>query len=105
MARRSPRRILESLYRAALAAVDPETAVERALATSPGVRAVLGSARRVGVFAVGKAAAGMARAALRRTAATEALVVLPSGHPAPGLPRRLLARSSHPEPDASSTRA
>ncbi len=105
MARRKPRRILESLYRAALGAVDPETAVERALATSPGLRAALGSARRVGVFAVGKAAAGMARAALRRTRAAEALVVLPAGHPARGLPRGVLARASHPEPDASSTRA
>ncbi len=105
MARRNPRRILESLYRAALAAADPETAVERALATSRRLQAALRSARRVGVFAVGKAAAGMARAALRRTAAAGALVVLPESHPAPGLPRRILVRSSHPEPDASSARA
>ncbi len=104
MTHRKARRTLESLYRTALDAADPEKAVERALA-SPSLRAALAPARRIGVFAVGKAAAGMARAALRRTGSGDALVVLPAGHPARGLPRRAVVFAAHPEPDASSTRA
>ncbi len=104
MARRTSRSVLESLYRAALDAADPETAVERALA-SPAVRAALSPARKIGVFAVGKAAAGMARAALRGTDSLESLVVLPAGHPARGLSRRAVVFAAHPVPDASSTRA
>ena len=64
--------------------------------------------RRVGVFAVGKAAAGMARAALRAMpalTARSALVVLPRGVAASGLSRATVLRGSHPEPDASSVRA
>jgi glycerate 2-kinase len=98
------RRLLEALYRAALAGADPEAAVGRVLAT-PSVRRALDSARRVGVFGAGKAAVGMARAALAEVGPVPALVVLPRGHPAGGLPRAGVVFSSHPEPDAVSVRA
>jgi glycerate 2-kinase len=104
MAARNPRRVLEGLHRAALAAADPEAAVARAL-PSPTLRRVLEHARRIGVFAVGKAAAGMARAALREIGPVPTFVVLPQGHPARGLPRGTVAFAAHPEPDASSVRA
>ena len=58
------RRLLRRLYGAALVAVDPAAAVRRAL-EDRGVRRALAGRRRVGVFAVGKAASGMARAAMR----------------------------------------
>jgi len=98
------RRLLEALYRAALAGADPEAAVRRALAT-PSVRRALQSARRIGVFGAGKAATGMARAALAEVGPVPALVVVPRGHPAGGLPRAGVVFSSHPEPDAASERA
>jgi len=86
--------------------VDPSAAVRRALEERDVRRALMG--RRVGVFAVGKAAAGMARAALRGLPALSvqgALVIVPRGAPAPGLSRATVLRASHPEPDASSVRA
>ena len=98
------RRILERLYRAALEGADPEKAVQRAL-REPRVRRALAGAGRVGVFAAGKAAAGMARAALDVLGPVPLLAVLPRGHRAAGLPRRGLAFASHPEPDASSAAA
>ena len=104
MAVPDPRRTLEALYRAALAAADPQAGAERALA-SPSVRRALRPARRIGVFAAGKAAAGMARAALRRVGPADALVVLPTGHPARRLPSEAVVFAAHPEPDASSVRA
>ncbi len=104
MAARNPRRRLEALYRAALAAADPEAAVERALGSAAVARALARGAS-VGVFAAGKAAAGMARAALRKVGPVPALVVLPAGHPARGLPRGAVAFAAHPEPDGSSVRA
>jgi glycerate-2-kinase len=100
------RRVLAALYGAALAGADPEAAVRRALA-SPAVRRKLAltSAHRVGVFASGKAAAGMARAALSHLGPVPALVVLPRSHTARGIPRRAVVLSAHPEPDGSSLRA
>ena len=84
----------------ALEGADPRRAVSRALGDPP-VDRVLAGARRVGVFACGKAAAAMVRALpgkLRR----EALVVLPRGYPAKGLSSAEVLFASHPEPDASS---
>ncbi len=104
MASSSDRRILERLYRAALAGADPEKAVRRAL-REPRVRRALAGARRIGVFAAGKAAAGMARAALDAFGPAPFFAVLPRGHRAAGLPRPGLAFASHPEPDASSAAA
>ena len=104
MASSPDRRILERLYRAALAGADPEKAVLRAL-REPRIRSALAGARRVGVFAAGKAAAGMARAALDVLGPAPFFAVLPRRHRAAGLPRRSLAFASHPEPDASSAAA
>ena len=72
------------------------------------MRRALAGRRRVGVFAVGKAASGMARAALRALpalTAREALVIVPRGDPTRGLSRATVLRAAHPEPDASSVRA
>ncbi len=107
---RARKRLLRSLYEAALAGVDPEAGVARALAR-PDVRRALRGRRRLGLFAVGKAAAGMARAAMRLPAmpAEDALVILPRGDSSRRLARGLggaeVLRAAHPEPDASSVRA
>ena len=77
----------------------------RALASAT-VKRALASSDRVGLFAAGKAAAAMARAARAHLGSrAPALVVLPRGHSASGLPRRAVAFAAHPEPDASSLRA
>ncbi len=104
MASGSELRLLERLYRAALAGADPEAAVLRALGEARIERALAG-ARRVGVFAAGKAAAGMARAALAALGPAPLFAVLPRGHRAAGLPRRAVVFTSHPEPHASSVAA
>src|SRR5690242_18012918 len=99
-----PRSVLRSLYEAALAGVDPGSAVARELAR-PEVGDRLGRARRVGIFAAGKAAAGMARAALDSLGPVPLLAVLPRGQSdGSGLPRSSIRLASHPEPDASSVR-
>jgi glycerate 2-kinase len=100
---KSSRRLLLRLYRAALAGVDPEAAVVRALA-EPGIARALSAARSVGVFAVGKAAARMARGA-SSLAASRSLVIVPAGHAARGIPRRDVRFAAHPDPDGSSSRA
>jgi len=97
------RRTLRRLFRACLEGVDPRKAVAREL-SRPRLAGVLGGARRVGVFACGKAASAMVQgvpARFRRNA----LVVLPRGYPAGGLSSLEVLFSSHPEPDASSVRA
>ena len=94
--------LLPALYRAALAAVDPEHAVRSALRLPEVARAVR-NARRVGVFAVGKAAAGMLRAAWKP--GREGLVVLPRGYGSPRARGVRVHFSSHPEPDPSSVLA
>lgn len=96
------RGLLTELYRAALAAVEPAAAVRRALAVAS-IRRTLLRARQVGVFAVGKAAAGMLAGTDGRFG--PALVVLPHGHPAPGAGRAEVLFASHPDPDGSSTAA
>ena len=99
----SSRALLSRLYRAALRGADPEAAVRRAL-DRPDVARALGSARSVGVFAVGKAGGSMARAA-KFVGARRTLVVLPAGHSRRGLDGCEVAFASHPEPDRSSVRA
>jgi glycerate 2-kinase len=94
--------LLPTLYRAALRAVDPERAVRAALSL-PEVARVLSRARRVGVFAVGKAGATMLRAAWE--SGRNGLLVLPLGYPAFRAPGVRVLFSAHPEPDASSVRA
>jgi glycerate 2-kinase len=95
-------RFLLGLYRTALAAVDPRRCVAAALA-EPKVARSLRNARLVGVFAAGKAAAGMFDAAA--AAGRKGLVVLPRGHPPPSRPGATVLFSAHPEPDASSVAA
>jgi hydroxypyruvate reductase len=99
----SSRALLERLYRAALRGADPEAALRRAL-QRPDVARALASAQSVGVFAVGKAAGSMARAA-RSVEARKTLVVLPAGHSREGLEWSDVVFASHPEPDRSSVRA
>jgi hydroxypyruvate reductase len=99
-----PRRILQSLYRAALAGVDPERSTSAGLTGTDVVRTLSG-ARRVGVFACGKAAAGMARAASAILGPVPMLAVLPRGTGGGGLPGSSVRWASHPDPDASSVAA
>jgi hydroxypyruvate reductase len=99
---RGARRILTRLYRAALEGVDPRAAVARALEDRE-VAAALRGARAVGVFAVGKAAAGMIRGARGRSG--RSLAILPRGFPRPELPGVEILFASHPEPDRSSLAA
>ncbi|MGH9367268.1 MAG: glycerate kinase type-2 family protein [Thermoanaerobaculia bacterium] len=93
---------MRSLHRAALEAVDPRRAVAAALSVPEVARALRG-ARRVGVFAAGKAAVGMFRAAWRPGRA--GLLVVPSGYPGVRWPGATVLFSAHPEPDVSSVRA
>ncbi|MEP6767170.1 MAG: DUF4147 domain-containing protein [Acidobacteriota bacterium] len=95
--------LLSGMYRAALSAVDPARGVRRALA-DPAIRRRLREARRVGVFAVGKAARGMF-AGIPRGAFERALVVLPGGYGAPAGRDVEVRVASHPEPDLSSVDA
>src|SRR5260221_10636828 len=97
------RQTLRRLFRESLEGVDPRKAVAREL-SSPRLAGLLGRARRVGVFACGKAAAAMVLgvpARFRRNA----LVVLPRDYPAGELSSLQVLFSSHPEPDSSSVRA
>ncbi len=97
------RRTLRRLFRTCLEGVDPRKTVAREL-SRPRLAGLLGRARRVGVFACGKAASAMVLgvpARFRRNA----LVVLPRGYPAGGLSSLEVLFSSHPEPDSSSVRA
>jgi glycerate 2-kinase len=97
------RQILRRLFVKALDGVDPQRAVAQAL-SRPRLARALEGARRVGVFACGKAASAMVRgvpARFRRGA----MVVLPRGYPAGGLSSLEVLFSSHPEPDSSSVRA
>lgn len=99
---RQNRAILDALYAAALGACDPKAAVEKAM-SSQRVRAAVAGAGRIGLFAVGKAAAGMARgAAVRRDAS---LVILPRGYPGEAGAGRRILYAAHPDPDGTSVRA
>ncbi|HEX7254271.1 MAG TPA: DUF4147 domain-containing protein, partial [Thermoanaerobaculia bacterium] len=73
------------MYRAALEGVDPRRAVKRSL-SDPEIGRALAKARRIGMFAVGKAARGMAEGA-RSIAWDAGLAVLPRGYPRPRLER------------------
>jgi hydroxypyruvate reductase len=94
---------LERLYGAGLAGVDPKTAVERSLC-APAVRRAIQRSERIGVLAVGKAAARMLEGA-RKAGFESALAILPRGYPAPHVRGARLLFASHPEPDRSSIRA
>lgn len=101
------RTLLRTLYAAGLAGVDPDAAVARALSNRD-VRGALTGRGRIGIFACGKAAAAMARGALRTVPGSrgaDALVILPRRQPAGRLSGARVLRASHPQPDASSVRA
>jgi glycerate-2-kinase len=92
---------LEALYRAALAGVDPRRGVAAAL-ERPAVARALASARRLGVFAVGKAAAGMLEAAPQGNAG---MGILPQSYPRPPRGEAEVLFASHPSPSRSSVAA
>ena len=94
--------VLRALFEAALRAADPAPAVTRALSEAQ-MRLDHGAAHRVGVFAVGKAAAGMHAAAGLPDGPV--LAVLPHGYPGPEWRGAEVLRASHPEPDRSSVAA
>src|SRR5262245_8008116 len=100
---RSLKNSLVSLYRAALEGVDPRHAVERSLCDSAIDRA-LARARRIGMFAAGKAARGMMEGA-RSIAWDKGLAVLPRGYPRPRFDKTRVLAASHPFPDRSSVQA
>ncbi|MGH9399680.1 MAG: glycerate-2-kinase family protein, partial [Thermoanaerobaculia bacterium] len=95
------RQLLRRLYRAALSGVDPAAAVRRALCL-PAVGEALAGARRIGVFAAGKAAARMLDGA--SSVSGERFAVVPRGGRRPRRGVRTLA-AGHPEPDRSSVAA
>lgn len=97
------RRLLKRLFRNALEGADPRRGVLEAL-SRPSIARLLATARRVGVFACGKAAAPMVQAIPERFR-QRALVVLPHGYAAEGLSSADVLFSSHPEPDSSSVAA
>ena len=101
--KRSMKVSLGTLYRAALNGVDPAAAVARAL-HEPAVDRAIRHSPRVGVFAVGKAAAGMLEGA-RRVRFDSALVILPRGYRAPQVRDVRVHYASHPEPDRASVAA
>jgi len=91
---------LRSLYAAALAGADPALAVTQALRLDR-VEQALRSARRLGVFAVGKAAGPMLEAA----PAGDALAILPEGYSPPRGKESEVRFASHPWPDRRSVAA
>ncbi len=99
---RTVKEVLRKMYTAALSGANPRRCVEMALA-EPVISRSLETARRVGVFAVGKAAAGMLSGA--RGIGSRGLAVLPRGYPLRARAGVEVLLSSHPEPDRSSLRA
>ena len=92
---------IDAIWRAAVAAVEGRAAVARALAEEPDFRPDL-------VLAVGKAAAGMSRAALAAFPGCETLVVTKYHHGDEELrarPEVTLIEAAHPVPDGNSLRA
>jgi glycerate 2-kinase len=99
--RKRLRIVLRDFYRAALAGVDPKRSTANAL-MQPAVAGFLASGRRLGTFAVGKAAAGMLEAVPRTD---NALVILPKGYAPPRRRGVEVLFAAHPFPDRSSERA
>jgi len=102
---------LERIFRRALAAVDAEAAVRRALATdAAGALAIAGRAvppsARLVVLAAGKASAAMAHAveSMAGDRVAGGLAVTKRGHGRP-LARVVVRETSHPVPDARCERA
>lgn len=114
-----PREFLAALYRAAVAAVDPDRLVSEALGrrgravwvrsvADPRAREFVFVPDRLAVLALGKAAVPMARAASRALGdrITDGLVVAPPGGSRDSLPASFrLLETSHPHPDERSLHA
>jgi glycerate 2-kinase len=98
------RDLLRRILDAALAAVEPRAATERALDR---YRDVLELPGRVWIVAAGKAAAGMADGALERLADQVAggTVAIPAGGAAPSRPGLVVWEADHPVPGAHSLAA
>ena len=92
--------LLHELWKAALSAVDPETLVSEFFRSGKLDR----PSGRIGVFASGKAAAGMA-AGVPRKRFHDALIVVPRGSRVLPRLRRFTRFASHPDPDRSSLAA
>lgn len=111
----TPRQLLTSLWQAALTAVDPERLVAEALGRRgnavffrSGLREFVFVPGRVALLALGKASAGMARAAATTLGdrVDAALVVSPPGTPREGIPDGWrLIEAGHPHPDGRSLAA
>ncbi|MGH7865591.1 MAG: DUF4147 domain-containing protein, partial [Candidatus Binataceae bacterium] len=105
------KRDLTNLYRAGIAAVDPNTLVAGALEGSTtatrDVPQLIANASRVFLLAVGKASLAMARAADLRIGAklVASLVVTTAGSGAGYSGRLSLCDAAHPLPDETSARA
>ncbi|GHE03408.1 hydroxypyruvate reductase [Allgaiera indica] len=95
-ATRSPRDTARQLFMAGVAAADPSGAVRRALQEAP-VAAPPGG--RLAVIAVGKAALGMARAAMA-VARPDSVLVVTNYENAADLPGAEVLAAGHPVPDA-----
>jgi glycerate-2-kinase len=91
---------LETLWREALRATDPERLVREFLLRHPPR-----SGARRGLFACGKAAVAMASGAFGTVRFDEILLVAPHGSAAPGALSGSVLLASHPEPDRSSVAA
>jgi glycerate-2-kinase len=101
---------LERIFRAGVAAADPDPALRAVLAVDGGDARIdgeaLGPGERLHLLAVGKAASGMAAAALSQAGArvVRGLVVTKDGHARPDLSVRQL-ETAHPVPDERSAAA
>ena len=109
MNRRAARNDLETIFRAAINAVEPRRLIARALggdlAGSEGVPAMVAAARRIFVLAVGKAALGMAQGIEAACASkiSAGIAVVPTGTPPASAGTRFtIFHAGHPLPNAAS---
>jgi glycerate 2-kinase len=107
----APRRHLEAIFRAAVAAVDPARLVARALegqiAGAGSIPALIADSPRIFLLAVGKASLAMASEVERRIGdrLAAALAVVPNSVGHTGTLRIAILPGGHPLPDASSEAA
>ena len=100
-----PRALIEELFRAALASVEPRSAVRRALGWRDGALLVDGVSvpvsGRVAAIAIGKAAASMALGAadVLGDAISEGIILTKAGNLGEGVPRFVGYEAAHPVPD------
>ncbi len=103
--RPSARSIIEDVFRAALAAVEPRAAVQRAIGWQTGTLLIEGAempvAGRLAVVAVGKAAERMARGAydVLGEAISDGIILTKHGHSGETVPGFSVFEAAHPVPD------